>query len=218
MVTPLQHHRWLWNSVGVWRSTLTMLMALALALTVAGSAALAQQKVPADTIALAKKVASANTFAIQSSELAQERAQSSEVKSFAKRMIEDHTKAREDFKSALQAANISPPPPVRPDARQRAALLKLRSAQGSAFDRAYVTAQLKGHKAAVSLLRNYAKHGRTAQLKELAQKTLPTLEEHLSLLQELSSRGVAGGQGRTGTGSRAIGPPAEKAPPRNKNR
>jgi predicted outer membrane protein len=53
---------------------------------------------------LRKKVAGANTFEIQSSELAKERAQSSDVKSFADQMIADHTKAGEDFKSAVQAA------------------------------------------------------------------------------------------------------------------
>jgi putative membrane protein len=92
-------------------------------------------------------------------------------------------------------------------------LAKLRSAHGPAFDRAYLSAQLGGHKEAVALLRKYAKSGRTPQLKEFAQKTLPTVEQHLSKVTELNSRAVAAARhGRTGAGSRAIGPPAEKAP------
>jgi predicted outer membrane protein len=55
-------------------------------------------------------VVSANTFEIQSSELAKERTESSEVKSFADKMIADHTKSGQDYKSAVQAANVSPPP------------------------------------------------------------------------------------------------------------
>jgi putative membrane protein len=185
-----------------------MLVSAAAALVIAGSAALAQQKAPAEATAFARKVAGANAFEIQSSELAQDRAQSSEVKSFAKQMITDHTKIGEDFKSLLQSANI-PLPPERLDAKQKAALLKLKKAKGPAFDRAYMSAQLAGHKQAVALVGKYAKSGRTPQFKELAQKTLPTLEQHLSEITELSNRAVAAGKAPTGTGSRAIGPPAE---------
>src|SRR5262245_9244317 len=195
-----------------------MLIVAAAVLTVAGSAALAQQKAPAESAAFAKKAASANTFQIQSSELAKDRAQSSEVKSYAERMIADHTKIGQDFAAAVQAANISPPPPEQLDAKQKATLSKLRSAKGPAFDRAYMTLQLKGHQEAISRFRNYAKRGRTPQFKELAQKTLPTREQHLAMAKQLSHQGVAAGQGRTGTGGRAIGPPAETAPPRHKNR
>jgi putative membrane protein len=110
-----------------------------------------QQKAPAEAVAFAKKVASANTFEMQSSELAKDRAQSGDVKSFAEQMIKDHTKAGNDFKSAVEEANISPPPPEEPDVKQKATLAKLKSAQGAAFDKAYVSAQLTAHKAAVSL-------------------------------------------------------------------
>jgi predicted outer membrane protein len=44
-----------------------MLISTAAALVIAGSAALAQQKAPAEAIAFAKQVASANAFQIQSS-------------------------------------------------------------------------------------------------------------------------------------------------------
>ena len=185
-----------------------MLVSAAAALVIAGSAALAQQKAPAEATAFARKVAGANAFEIQSSELAQDRAQSGEVKSFAKQMITDHTKIGEDFKSILQSANIRPPP-ERLDAKQKAALSKLKKAKGPAFDRAYMSAQLSGHKQAVALVGKYAKSGRTPQFREFAQKTLPTLEQHLSEITELSNRAVAAGKAPTGAGSRAIGPPAK---------
>src|SRR4051794_25658007 len=153
-------------------------LAAAAALALAGSAAIAQQKAPAEATTFAKKVAAANTFEIQSSELARDRAQSSEVKSFADEMIKDHTKAGEDFKSAVQEANVSPPPAEKPDAKQSATLAKLRRAQGATFEQAYVSAQLAAHKEAVTLFRNYTKSGRTPPLKQFAESTLPTLEHH----------------------------------------
>jgi putative membrane protein len=182
------------------------LIATVAAVALAGTAALAQQqekKAPAEAATFAKKVAAANTFEIQSSELAKERAQSTDVKSFADKMIADHTKAGQEFKAAVKAANVSPPPAEQPDAKQKAALSKLQKAQGPAFDRAYVDAQLKAHKEAVSLFRNYSKKGRTAELKSFAEKTLPTLEHHLSMVQQLNSQGVAGAKG---SGGRALSP------------
>ena len=190
------------------------LIAAVAAIALVGSAAVAQQKMaqtkaPAEATTFAKKVAAANTFEIQSSELAQQRAQSAEVKSFAQKMISDHTKAGKDFKAAVQEANISPPPPEQPDAKQKAILAKLEKAQGAAFDKAYVNAQLNAHKEAVSLFRNYSKSGKTEPLKSFAQKTLPTLEHHLTMVQDLNKSG-AGMARRQGSGGAAIGPPAEK--------
>jgi len=191
------------------RTFVATVAAIALAATVA----VAQQKAPAEATTFAKKVASANTFEIQSSELAKDRAQSDAVKRFADQMISDHTKAGEDFKVAVLGANISPPPPEEPDAKQKATLGKLRSSQGAAFDRAYVSAQLNAHREAVSLFRNYAKSGRTAPLKDFAEGTLPTLEHHLMMVQDLSKPGaIAGKQAPKGSGGAALGPPAEARP------
>jgi putative membrane protein len=186
----------------------TIVVALA-ALIAVGSIAVAQQKAPAKTTALAKKVAVANAFAIKSSELAAEQSQSSDVKSFAQQMIAYHTKAGQEFQSALQAAKIPPPPRQELNAKQKAALSKLRALRGAAFDKAYLSGQLKGHKEAVSLFRSYAKSGRTPELKQFAERMLPTLERHMQMAQDLSSQGVAGGRPGSKAGSRAIGPPAQ---------
>lgn len=204
-----------------------MLVVMTAAALVAGPVAFAQSKAPAATVAFAKKVASANTFEIQSSELARDHSQSSEVKSFAEQMIKDHTKAGNDFKSAVAEAHISPPPPEEPNAKQTAMLAKLKNARGAAFDKAYVSAQLAAHKEAVALFRKYTKRGRTGPLKHFAQSTLPTLERHLSMAQELSRpSGVASrqapqgigpqGSGSKGSGGAAIGPPAQTPQRANK--
>src|SRR5262245_27498359 len=97
-----------------------MLIVAAAALAIAGSPGLAQQqkatakKPPAASVAFAKKIAGANAFQIQASELAEDRSQSPEVKSLAKQEIADHTKLGEEFKSALADANMPSPGPGRP--------------------------------------------------------------------------------------------------------
>jgi putative membrane protein len=179
------------------------------ALTAAGTAATAQQTIP-EALFFAKKVASATAFEIQSSQLAKEQSQSEAVKAFADQMIADHTKAADEFKAALTDAKIFPPPVEEPDPKQQATLSRLRAAQGASFDKAYVSAQLGAHKEAVVLFQTYARRARSPELKEFAQKTLPILRRHLSMVQALSaSGGVAGLPAITGSGSRAIGPPVK---------
>ncbi len=152
-----------------------MLLAAAALLATGASIAFAQQKAPAEATTFATKVAASNTFEIESSELATDRAERNEVRSFAKQMIADHQKAGQDFKSAVKAANITPPREA-PNTKQQQILRKLQGAKGKSFDQAYVKAQVDAHKEAVTLFKGYSAKGKTAPLKDFAQKTLPTLE------------------------------------------
>jgi putative membrane protein len=68
--------------------------------------------------------------------------------------IDDHTKARNDFKAAVQTANLQPPK-EEPDATQKATLKKPEGVKGKGFDQAYVSAQTDAHKEAVALLKIY---------------------------------------------------------------
>jgi predicted outer membrane protein len=81
-------------------------------------------------------------------------------------MVADHSKGGREFKSAVRAAGMAPPP-ERLDPRHRAILSTLRQSQGRAFDLAYVNAQLQAQ--AVTLLQRYAKSGRTKPLRAFAQ-------------------------------------------------
>ena len=130
------------------------------------------------------KAAMSDMFEIQSSELALQKATDAKVKDFAKMMVSDHSAASDKLKSAVQSAQL-PPPPTELDAKHKKKMDKLQSASGREFDRAYVDAQVKGHKKAVELFSNYAKEGKNAELKNFAQQTLPTLEQHLKQVRSL---------------------------------
>jgi Domain of unknown function (DUF4142) len=102
-------------------------------------------------------------------------------------MIDDHTKAGKDFTAAVQAANMQSPK-EEPDANEKATLTKLQGTKGKAFDDANVSAQTTAHEEAVALCKGYAGKGQTAPLKDLAQKTLPTLEHHLQFVEGMYLR------------------------------
>ena len=64
---------------------------------------------PAPTQDFIDKVAVANKFEIDTSQLALQYGKAQDVKTFAQQMIDDHTKAGEDFKASLAEAKIDPP-------------------------------------------------------------------------------------------------------------
>jgi predicted outer membrane protein len=75
------------------------------------------------------------------------------------------------------------------DQQHQALLRQLEGAQGTAFDQLYIRQQVQAHMQAVDLFRNYAMSGDNAQLKQWASATLPTLQEHLRLAQQLPQGG-----------------------------
>jgi len=56
-----------------------------------------------------KQIAEANLAEISAGKLAQDKAQSDEVKSFAKKMVDDHTKALDDLKQPAQSKGVTLP-------------------------------------------------------------------------------------------------------------
>lgn len=164
-----------------------MFRALALAALFVSTAAFAAD-IPSETQNFIDKAAVANKFEIDTSQLALKYGKSPDVKSFAQQMIDDHTKVGEDFKASLKEANIEPPKDAL-DITHTAKYAKLRVFTTEAgFDAAYVDTQLQAHKDAVELFKNYSSTGPTPAVKAFATKTLPTLEHHLAMVQELKSK------------------------------
>jgi putative membrane protein len=144
--------------------------------------------VPQATTDFVDKVAVANKFEIDTSQLALKYGKSADVKTFAQQMIDDHTKAGEDFKASLAEANIEAPKDAL-DVVHTAKYAKLRLfTTENGFDAAYVDEQLQAHKDAVDLFKQYSADGPTPAVKAFAAKTLPTLEHHLMMVQELKNK------------------------------
>jgi putative membrane protein len=144
---------------------------------------------PLSAEAFALKAANSNEFEIQSSQLALQKSHNDEIRKFAQRMIDDHTKLADEAKATLQQANLQEPP-AELDREHQVLLNKLKNENGAAFDRTYVRDQRTGHQQAVLLLEGYAKSGDNAPLKQLASKALPIVKEHLKLVEGLHAGGA----------------------------
>jgi len=114
---------------------------------------------------------------VELGKLATEHAKSEEVKKFAQRLVDDHSKANAELKSIADAKGIKLPADT--DAQHKATIRRFEKLNGAAFDRAYMQMMVNNHVKGVSNFRNEANKGRDPQVKSFAASTLPTLEEHL---------------------------------------
>jgi putative membrane protein len=65
---------------------------------------------------------------------------------------------------------------------------KLRDAKPGDFTDTYDPMQVDAHKDAVSLFERYSRSGDNAKLKDWAGKTLPTLQHHLDMAENLDKK------------------------------
>jgi len=130
----------------------------------------------------------ANMFEIQSSQAAVTKAQSADIKSFAQKMIDDHTKAGKMMESVVAKSGGKLQTPTDVNADQKSTLDALNGASGADFDKQYVSAQVKAHDQAVDLFASYAKGGDDKALKVFARKTLPTLQMHKKMIDGISGK------------------------------
>ena len=122
-----------------------------------------------------------------------EKASSADVKKFAQRMVDDHSKANDELKTIAQSKNITLPSSLDPQHKMK--LDKLSKMSGEALDRAYMQDMVRDHQKAVAAFKTESKSGKDPEIKAFAAKTLPTLEEHLKSAQD-TSRSVVGTSGK----------------------
>ena len=137
-------------------------------------------------------VAQINMAEVELGKLATDKASNEQVKKFAQRMTDDHTKAGDELKTLAQQKTITLPTEL--DAKHKALSDRLTKLSGEGFDRAYMQAMVSGHRQAVNMFRMESRSGKDPDVKQWAAKTLPTIEDHLKQAQEIA-RGVVGTTG-----------------------
>lgn len=127
------------------------------------------------------EAAMSDMFEIQEGKLAADRGNAA-TKMFATQMVTDHTKTSTELKGMLPA-DVTPPAAL--DSAHQKKLDKLAGLNGNDFEKQYRSDQVSAHKTAVSLFKRYAKGGDNPGLKTWAGQTLPALQGHLKMAQDL---------------------------------
>ena len=118
--------------------------------------------------------------------LATEKASSDDVKKFGQRMVDDHTKANDQLKSIAAQKNITLPSGV--GAKNKAEMDRLSKLSGAEFDKAYIAHMVADHRKDVAEFQREANSGKDADVKGFASQTLPTLQEHLKLAEDIHGK------------------------------
>jgi putative membrane protein len=155
--------------------------ALALGIGVAASA----DTLSAQDSAFAEKAAIGNMTEIRLSKIALGASTNQAVRTFAQTMVSDHQQANNALMAVAGSHGWTLP--TMPDAAAQSAIAGMQTKTGADFDQAYVEKMTHDHVAAVALFKKEAATGDAAALKAFAGRTLPTLEHHLDMVQQLAA-------------------------------
>jgi len=128
---------------------------------------------------------------VQLGQLAAQKASDPDVKNFGQHMVDDHSKANTQLMQLASQKGVTPPTTLPADKQKD--MDKLNSLSGAAFDKAYMAMMVKDHKKDVSEFQKESKSGKDSDLKSFASTTLPTLQNHLKMAQDINARLSKGG-------------------------
>lgn len=130
-------------------------------------------------------MAQANINEVAAARIALQKAQSSEVKTFAQKMIEDHGSALTKVQAVAQQKGVTLP--TEPDAMHKDMAAKLEQQTGDAFDKMYMeNAGTKDHEMVLSKLKSDAQNIKDPDVKALADAHTPVVEQHLKSAQQMT--------------------------------
>jgi putative membrane protein len=113
--------------------------------------------------------------------LAAKKAANDDVKKLAQHIEKDHSASNQEMKSLATAKNVIIATTL--DAEHQELNSRLEKLEGASFDKAYTAAMVDGHRKMITLFEQ-ASVSKDADIKAFAEKTLPTLREHLKESQQ----------------------------------
>ena len=121
---------------------------------------------------------------VELGKLAASKSSTSDVKRFAQKMVQDHEQANQQLTAIARSKGLAVPTKL--DAKHEAMVQELSAKSGAAFDSAYASHMAKAHTKAVALF-EAASQSSDSDLAAFAKKTLPTLQQHEQLANNLNA-------------------------------
>ena len=114
------------------------------------------------------------------------RAESPEVRGYAERMVADHTRSNDELRSFATSKRMTLPTELNADKKELDT--RLASLSGAELDRTYMDAMVQDHATAISEFERASNEASDPDLKAWATKTLPALQEHHKMAQDILSK------------------------------
>jgi putative membrane protein len=151
------------------------------------SAAHAQSSVSKNDRDFFEDIAHANLAEVATGQMALEKSQNVQVKQFAQKMIDDHSKAEAELKQLADAKGVKLP--TEPDMIHKTKAATLKPLSGATFDKQYIKhAGVGDHENAHKLLAKVQNKAKDADLKAYAEKTIKAVDAHLDIAKQLEQQ------------------------------
>ena len=145
---------------------------------------------------------------VQAGQLAQRQGRNARVKSFARELVQAHTKALQKDQQLAKAANVElmkmsakdsgTGVPAQLHQMHMKASEQLQSLKGADFDSAFVNAQVMGHQQVLDLLQRAQTQAQNGNLKNHIADAVKEIQTHLDRARELQQSLTSGGTGAAG--------------------
>ncbi len=161
-----------------------------------------------------------NEYEIQSAQAAQQKSQNDQVKQIAQKMVDDHTKAKQQLQQVAQQLQVQLPEQL---PRMKQATLQVMNAlPADQFDKHYTAHLQSQHARDVTKFNATAQLSQNDQVKQFAQQQLPVLQQHFAHVNQTAQamglpsgmeavqagakiQGDSGGSGSSGHGAHGAG-------------
>jgi putative membrane protein len=133
----------------------------------------------------------ANTWDMETGELAATKGTTKEVREFGEMLVRDHRQVRQQGRDLAAKLGVQPTPPANfaMASDHEAALKNLRSASGKSFDRAFLAHEVAYHKAVLDAVTTTLLPAlQNQQVKDLVTKIAPAFKAHQDAAQNLLDR------------------------------
>lgn len=122
---------------------------------------------------------------VQLGQLAEQKAQSNDVKQFGQKMVADHTQMADKlFKPVAQQLGVSVP--KGPSKKDKKEIAKLGGLSGQDFDRAYIEMMVKDHKHDLKNFKDEAQAAQDPNVKQAAEQGSHVISQHLQLIEQIA--------------------------------
>lgn len=144
------------------------------------------------------QLAESNIAEINAGKLALSKASNPEVKAYAQRMVDEHTKALAEVQALAQAKGVELPKEQTVKHKAKGAMLEALS--GDIFDRTYIKQSgRRDHRVTHEQLKDNMDKIKDPDIKALAMKMRPVVEQHLLAAEELIAKTARNATGTAGT-------------------
>ena len=133
-----------------------------------------------------KKVANSGMAEVQMAKDAQQKATIDAVKNFAAMLERDHTAVNNQIKTFANQRNVPVPTTISDDKQKM--MNDMNKMTGKSFDKDFISMMIKNHGDGIKLFEDTRDNASDIEIKNFADKTLPTLKMHLDSAKAIQKR------------------------------